>query len=191
MHYNISVFSCRHHVADARLAPLPRDAANGRAPATPPLPHVKSLRATGLMVALSGGLTLPAVSEAIAQSATPPSLAGTQPRAGTAGDAKLVKMAAYEVDADKDVGYQGGNTTSGSRLNTSLKDTAASILVVTQEFMNDFGLHSLEEITAGRQFAEADLGLAAEMKPGAAPSPPRLKQTGTPWLFGNVPPQVD
>lgn len=46
-------------------------------------------------------------------------------------------------------------------------------------------------ITAGRQFAEADLGLAAEMKPGAAPSPPRLKQTGTPWLFGNVPPQVD
>lgn len=59
-----------------------------------------------------------------------------------------VKLSVFEVSADKDVGYQGGNTASGSRLNTSLKDTAASIMVVTPEFISDFGLNSIEEITS-------------------------------------------
>lgn len=61
---------------------------------------------------------------------------------------EAVQMSAFSVAAEKDIGYQGGNTTSGSRLNTSLKDTAASILVITEEFMNDFAMNTLEEITA-------------------------------------------
>ncbi len=61
-------------------------------------------------------------------------------------EAPVVELSPFQVTADKDVGYQGGNTTSGSRLNTSLKDTAAAVTVFTPEFLSDFGSNSLEDI---------------------------------------------
>ena len=57
-----------------------------------------------------------------------------------------VQLSVFEVTADQDVGYQAGNTTSGSRLNTSLKDTAAAVMVFTPEFLSDFNSNSLEDI---------------------------------------------
>jgi outer membrane receptor for monomeric catechols len=57
-----------------------------------------------------------------------------------------LQLSVFEVTADQDVGYQAGNTTSGSRLNTSLKDTAAAVMVFTPEFMSDFNTNSLEDI---------------------------------------------
>ena len=59
-----------------------------------------------------------------------------------------VTLSAVEVMGDKAVGYRGDNTTSGSRLNTSLRDTPASIQVITPEFMADFGRNALEDIAA-------------------------------------------
>jgi len=47
------------------------------------------------------------------------------------------------------------------------------------------------DVTAGRQFADAGVELTKLMQPGKAPTPPPLKQPGEPWLFGNVPPQLD
>ena len=47
------------------------------------------------------------------------------------------------------------------------------------------------EITAGRQMADAGVALVKELKPGPVPGRPRVKQPGLPWLFGNVPAQVD
>ncbi len=47
------------------------------------------------------------------------------------------------------------------------------------------------EITAGRQIADAGVALTKELKPGPIPARPRVKQPGQPWLYGNVPPQVD
>ena len=44
---------------------------------------------------------------------------------------------------------------------------------------------------AGRQFAEAGVALAKALTPGRVPEPPRVARLGAPWLFGNVPPQVD
>ncbi len=46
-------------------------------------------------------------------------------------------------------------------------------------------------IDAGRQFAEAGVELATALKPGRVPEPPRVARPGVPWVFGNVPPQVD
>lgn len=46
------------------------------------------------------------------------------------------------------MGYQAGNTTSGSRLNSSLKDTAAAVMVFTPEFMSDFSVNSLADMVA-------------------------------------------
>lgn len=57
-----------------------------------------------------------------------------------------VRLSVYEVTTDKDVGYQAGNTASGSRFNTALKDTAAAVMVFTPEFLADFGANSLADI---------------------------------------------
>ena len=42
-------------------------------------------------------------------------------------DEQTIKLSIFEVRGDDDVGYQAMNTTSGSRLGTALRDTAASI----------------------------------------------------------------
>lgn len=66
--------------------------------------------------------------------------------ASTAPTVDTVQLSPYEVTAEKDVGYQAGNAASGSRFNTSLKDTAASVMVFTPEFLSDFSATSLADI---------------------------------------------
>jgi hypothetical protein len=47
------------------------------------------------------------------------------------------------------------------------------------------------EITAGRQFRDAGLELARQLKPGVAPEPPRRPPfTGQPWSYGDVKPEL-
>ncbi len=65
----------------------------------------------------------------------------------TAAKDEAVVLSPFEVVPD-DVGYQAGNTTSGSRLNSSLKDTAASISVFTAEFLSDLAANNLSEMLA-------------------------------------------
>jgi outer membrane receptor protein involved in Fe transport len=60
-------------------------------------------------------------------------------RAAATDDSPPVELSPFTVDATRDVGYLAGNTLAGSRLNTSLKDTAASISVFTEEFLADIG----------------------------------------------------
>ncbi|MBL9199187.1 MAG: TonB-dependent receptor plug domain-containing protein, partial [Opitutaceae bacterium] len=99
----------------------------------------------------SARLTLPltilslCAAPALAQSLPPaPPARASEP----APAAAPVQLSVFEVNADKDVGYQAGNTASGSRLNTSLKDTAAAVMVFTPEFLADFGLNSLADMVA-------------------------------------------
>jgi iron complex outermembrane recepter protein len=48
-------------------------------------------------------------------------------------------LSPFVVTTDKDLGYLAGNTLSGSRLNTKLYDTSASISEMTKEFLEDIG----------------------------------------------------
>lgn len=85
----------------------------------------------------------------IPASAAVPATAIGEPRqssAITSIDDAPIRLSPFEVSSDKDVGYQGGNTTSGSRLNASLKDTSAAITVFTSEFLSDLGATSLADI---------------------------------------------
>lgn len=50
----------------------------------------------------------------------------------------------FTVSGERDVGYVATNTLAGSRLNTALKDTPASISVLTSEFLSDIGAFELE-----------------------------------------------
>ena len=68
---------------------------------------------------------------------------------------EVLELTAFVVTGDSDVGYQGSNTTSGSRLKTSLKDSPASISVLTTEFLADFALNDIGSA----------LGYAANIEP--------------------------
>ncbi len=60
----------------------------------------------------------------------------------------VVELSPFEVRSDTDIGYQALNTTSGSRLNSKLKDTPAAISPFTPEFLSDIGATSLSDLMA-------------------------------------------
>lgn len=61
------------------------------------------------------------------------------PSAATAPDSAVV-LSPFEVRTEKDQGYLASDSLAGSRFNTSLKDIAAPISVMTKEFLDDIGL---------------------------------------------------
>ncbi|MBP7140827.1 MAG: hypothetical protein KBA71_02885 [Opitutaceae bacterium] len=78
--------------------------------------------------------------------ATAGSLAADKSRGAqspAADDEAVVRMSPFEVISDQDTGYVAANTLSGSRLNTPLRDTPASISVMTSEFLSDIGAFDL------------------------------------------------
>src|SRR4051812_20046529 len=57
-----------------------------------------------------------------------------------------IVLSPFSVSGAKDNGYAASSTLAGSRLNTSLKDVASAISVVTPEFMKDTGSTNLQQI---------------------------------------------
>ena len=66
----------------------------------------------------------------------------------TTGEADVVELSPFFVKNSGDVGYVAENTLAGSRLNTRLRDTAASVSVFTREFLDDTGISDLSELLA-------------------------------------------
>lgn len=87
-----------------------------------------------------------------AQTVTPP----VSP-APAAGEKPVVELSPFEVRADNDVGYQAANTTSGSRLNSRLRDTPAAVAAFTPEFLADIAATNLEEMLAHATNIELDV----------------------------------
>src|SRR5215510_13388077 len=90
----------------------------------------------------------------------PAGWAQTAPKPATSvvtTDAPPVELSPFEVKADGDVGYQAANTTSGSRLNSRLKDTPASVSAFTPEFLSDIAATNLEEMLAHATNVEIDV----------------------------------
>jgi iron complex outermembrane receptor protein len=73
-------------------------------------------------------------------------------------DEKVMELSPFEVRSEDDVGYQAMNTTSGSRLGTALKDTAASISPFTPEFLSDIAATSVTDMLAYAANAELNAG---------------------------------
>lgn len=95
--------------------------------------------------------TAPAAAPTTATTTTSAAATATDPNAPT------VELSPFEVRADDDVGYQAGNTTSGSRLNSRLKDTPASVSAFTPEFLSDIAATNLEEMLAHATNVEIDM----------------------------------
>lgn len=77
--------------------------------------------------------------------AVPTTAEVNQPGAATAAD-DAVMLSPFEVRSDTDNGYLATSAQSGTRLRTDLKDIAASVSVVTKDFMNDIGARNLEDL---------------------------------------------
>jgi iron complex outermembrane receptor protein len=91
-----------------------------------------------------------------AEVAPPPApLAATSASSSTAPP--VVELSPFEVVADKDVGYQAANTTSGSRLNSRLRDTPAAVSAFTPEFLADIAATNLEEMLGHATNIELDV----------------------------------
>ncbi|MBK1876443.1 TonB-dependent receptor plug domain-containing protein [Pelagicoccus mobilis] len=56
----------------------------------------------------------------------------------------IFELSPFEVTADDSSGYRANSTLAGSRLNTELKDVAASVSVLTAEFLDDVGATDIE-----------------------------------------------
>ncbi len=101
-------------------------------------PNPRRLPSHRWLVALVGAT-------AFAQS-TPP-----QPTEPTA-----VVLSPFIVDSDADQGYRASSSTSGSRLKTDLKDIAASVSVLTNDFLDDLGATDIASALAFVAGAEND-----------------------------------
>lgn len=59
---------------------------------------------------------------------------------------EVFELSPFNVDESGDMGYTATNTLSGTRFNSSLRNTSASVSVWTQEFINDTGLTEIDEL---------------------------------------------
>lgn len=59
-----------------------------------------------------------------------------------AANDEAIELSPFVVTTDKDVGYLAANTAAGSRLNTALIDTPASISELTREFLADINANN-------------------------------------------------
>lgn len=116
-------------------SPLPRASA-----ATPRLSPVRFRR--GTLAAFCTLASLAFVSTLSAQTAAQP------PADDDDQNDDTVVLSPFEVDASQDKGYRATSTLAGSRINTSLRDVASSISVVTTEFMRDTAAVDINDVLA-------------------------------------------
>jgi outer membrane receptor protein involved in Fe transport len=106
--------------------------------------HVGSRRARAAVALASTLLSLP-----LGAQETPPPVSGTT---------ETITLSPFEVSSERDTGYVATNTLAGSRLNTSLFDTPASISVMTRDFLDDIGALNVTQAMEFALSAGNDIG---------------------------------
>ena len=93
---------------------------------------------------------------------------------------EIIELSPFTVNTSRDVGYQAENTIAGSRLNTSLRDTAGSVSVFTKEFLDDLAITDLRELVQYSVNAEMNTN---ENQAGNGQNPVINAQSLTPTLL--------
>ena len=76
----------------------------------------------------------------------------------TAQDDEVIELSPFAVDAQGDTGYEATSSLAGTRLNSPLRDIAATVSVITKQFLEDTGSTDLQELlvyTAGTEIGGA------------------------------------
>ncbi|MDQ8183563.1 TonB-dependent receptor plug domain-containing protein [Pelagicoccus sp. SDUM812005] len=68
---------------------------------------------------------------------------------------EIFELSPFTVEGAEDQGYYSSQTMAGGRLRTELKDVATSVQVVTEQFIEDVGATSIDEILAYTTGTEA------------------------------------
>ncbi len=103
-------------------------------------------------------LTLTTAPFAEAQSAPAPSATASSSATASVRETDTIVLSPFTVSGDQDNGYQAANTLAGSRLNTKLSETPASVSVFTDEFLKDLGATGLAQVLeffGGQPFASS------------------------------------
>lgn len=58
---------------------------------------------------------------------------------------EVITLSPFQIDVSQDVGYRSTNSTSGTSLNTPIKDLPMSIEVINEEFISDIGATNFRE----------------------------------------------
>lgn len=95
-----------------------------------------------------------------------PSKAEVSKNSAQNGEADTVELSPFEVTAEKDRGYYGGRSMSGTRLNTDMEDIAASITVVTKQQLMDTAAFDLNDIFAYEVSTEGTRTYTANINDG-------------------------
>ena len=119
---------------------------------TPSPPNQEPMKTNKLLATLSAAFAV--VTSTFAQTANPPA---TGAASSSSKGESVVQLSPFEVTSNSDVGYQATDTLSGSRMNTPLKDIAASISVFTEEFIKDINATDLKEVMAYANNFQPDL----------------------------------
>jgi outer membrane receptor protein involved in Fe transport len=110
--------------------------------------------------------------------------------AETAGsDSDTVVLSPFEVRSDQDHGYLATSAQSGTRLRSDLKDIAASVSVVTKDFMNDIGARNLEDLLPYTLGTEVD-GLSGNYANASVVSASGGFEVNYEGVFQNVTPST-
>lgn len=88
--------------------------------------------------------------------------------ASTSEEEEAIKMSPFQVNTDKDRGYHGGASMSGTRLNTDLDDIAASITVITKQQLLDTAAVDINDIFAYEVSTEGTRTYTANFNDGKA-----------------------
>ena len=111
-------------------------------------------RALALATVFASSASLAGAQAVPNPSATPTSPAAAPKTADP--ESPVVELSPFEVRADNDVGYQAGNTTSGSRLNSRLKEPRASGSPFTPEFVADIAASNIQEMLGHANHGEVE-----------------------------------
>lgn len=65
--------------------------------------------------------------------------AGTSVASTSSAREEIIELSPFVVNSEADSGYQATSTLAGTRLNTPIKDLAASISIYTKDFISDIG----------------------------------------------------
>lgn len=61
-------------------------------------------------------------------------------------DDETIVLSPFNVDASQDTGYRANSTLAGTRLKADLNEIGASVSVYTEDFLDDIGVHKIEDI---------------------------------------------
>ena len=123
--------------------------------------------------------TTPPTPKSATPPASAPATAAAVPDATAAPTSSPVELSPFEVRAEDDSGYQAANPTSGSRLNSRLKDTPAAVSPFTKEFLSDIGATDLESMLAYATNVEREV----EDSTNGFNNPPGRDSTGNDFRF--------